>query len=130
MKELLLKIRHWLIKKLGGYTEQTILPTVRCLPSVRLNPERVFARGIVNYDMLRDERDMNRYIADRMKRELIQKIVEEIVARDFGVLTCEPDWQHGFEQIVYTMTLCVVPPNEWMKTTLGDFVLRRPVYPE
>ena len=127
MKKLLLRLRHWLIKKLGGYTEQTILPTARYLPSVRLNPERVFARGVVNYDMLRDDRDGNRYIADRMKQELTWKIVEEIVERGFGVLTCEPDWQHGFEQVVYTMTHCIVPPNEWMKTQLGDFVVGSPI---
>lgn len=126
MKNLMLRLRHWLIKKLGGYTEQKILPAARYtpMPSVRLNPERVVAQGVVNYDMLRDERDRNRYIADRMKQELTRKIVEEIMAMDFGVLTCEPDWKNGFEQIVYRMTLCVVPPNEWMKTSLGDCMVR------
>lgn len=128
MKKMILRLRHWLIKKLGGYTEQALPPVVRCTPSVMLHPERVFAQARVSYEMLRDDRDRHEHFARTVKYDLTHKIVEEIMARDFGVLTCEPDWQHGFDQIVYTMTLCIVPPNEWMKTTLGDFVMRCPDY--
>ena len=44
MKELLLRIRHWLIKKLGGYTEQYVPQQVRVTPPVTIRPERLFAR--------------------------------------------------------------------------------------
>lgn len=128
MKKLLLRLRHWLIKKLGGYTEQTILPMVRYPPSVMLHPERVCAQARVSYEMLRGDREGYEYFARMAKSDLVYKMVEEIIARDFGVLTCEPDWQHGIEESVYTMMLCIVPPNEWMKTTLGDCMTPRPVY--
>ena len=128
MKKLLLRLRHWLIKKLGGYTEQTILPMVRYPPSVRLHPERIYAQARVSFEMLQDDRDRYEYFTRAVRDDLARKLAEEIIARDFGVLTCEPDWQHGIEESVYTMMLCIVPPNEWMKTTLGDCVTPHPGY--
>lgn len=120
MKNLFLRLRHWLIKKLGGYTEQAVLPMVRCTPSVMIQPERVYAQMKVNNDMLGDDRDRWGGFSEGVKRELAWKIVQEIITNDHFVLTCEPDWQCGPWESVYTMMLCVLPPNEWMKTTLGD----------
>lgn len=128
MKKLLLRLRHWAIKKLGGYTEQAVPPILRCPPSVMLHPERVCVQSKVSYEMLRGDREQHEYFARMVKRELAQKLVEEIVARDFAVLTCEPDFEYGIETSVYTMMLCIVSPNEWMKTTLGDCVAPRPIY--
>ena len=120
MKELILRLRHWLIKKLGGYTEQWTSPVVRYPPTVRIIPERVYAQARVSRDMLGDDRDRWSDFSDRVKRELAYKIVEEIIAKDRAVLTCEPDWQNGPWESVYTMMVCILPPSEWMKTTLGD----------
>lgn len=50
MKELLLKIRHWLIKKLGGYTEQYAPQQIRVPPPVTIHPERVFVQMRVSYE--------------------------------------------------------------------------------
>lgn len=122
MKNLLLLARHWLIKKLGGYTEQMIPPMVRYPPSVRLYPERVFAQMRVNNELLDDSRAGWQFFSERAKQELTWALVQEIVKKDYAVLTCEPDWQHGLLESVYTMALCVLPPNDWMKTTLGDFI--------
>lgn len=124
LDELILRLRHWLIKKLGGYTERIIPPAVKRLPTVTLHPERVYARMDVTYDMIRGDRERYQYFADRAKQILVEKIVTEIIANDYAVLTCEPDWQYGLEASVYTMMLCIVPPNEWMKTHLGDILAK------
>lgn len=120
MEKLLLRLRHWLIKKLGGYTEQMVPPVVRYTPSVRILPERVCAQVRINNEMLGDDRDRWGGFSERAKQELAWQIVQEIIAKDCAVLTCEPDRQNGPWESVYTMMLCILPPSEWMKTTLGD----------
>ena len=121
-KRLLLKLRHWLIKKLGGYTEQTVLPPARYPPSVMLHPERVVAQARVNMEMVWGDRGRWRFISDRMKEKLIGTVIEEIIKEDYAVLTCDRDISAQGDEAVYTLGVCIMRPNEWMKTSLGDFM--------
>lgn len=57
-----------------------------------------------------------------MGRETFSVDSYRAARHDYGVLTCEPDRRHGPETIVYTTMLCIVPPNEWMKTNLGNIL--------
>lgn len=70
--------------------------------------------------MLGGDRDKWGSFSERAKQELAWNIVQEIIAKDCAVLTCEPDWENGPRESVYTMMLCILPPSEWMKTPLGD----------
>lgn len=124
LKRLLLKLRHWLIKKLGGYTEQTVLPPVRYPPSVMIHPKRVVAQARVNMEMVRGDRDRWRFISDRMKEKLIGTVIEEIIKEDYAVLTCDRDISAQGDEVVYTLGVCIMRPNEWMKTSLGDFMCK------
>lgn len=122
MKKLLLRLRHWLIKKLGGYTEQRVPPVIRRLPAVTLHPERVFIQERVDYQMfglLRDELDKEKFFAERVKQDLVTGMVKKIIERGDAVLACEPDMTCGPGARIYSMALCIIPANEWMKTDLG-----------
>lgn len=122
LKALPLRLRHWLIKKLGGYTEQSIPPSVRYPPSVTLHPERVFAQSRVNMDIVKGDRERWRFISGRMKERLIGTVIEKIIEEDYAVLTCDRDISQGNDEVVYTLAVCLMRPEEWMKTSLGDFM--------
>lgn len=126
MKGLLLKIRHWLIKKLGGYTEQYVPQQIRVPPPVTIRPERVFAQMRVSYEEARGIRERELLLAERAKNDLTFRLVRELIEKKFVLQTCERDILHGWPENVYTVALCVLPPNEWMKTQLGDFFANRP----
>ena len=121
-QKMLLRLRHWLIKKLGGFTEQTVLPPARYPPSVMLHPERVTAQARVNMDVVREDGDRWRFISVRMKEQLIGTVIEEIIKGDYAVLTCDRDISAQGDEAVYTLGVCIMRPNEWMKTSLGDFM--------
>lgn len=126
MKELLLKIRHWLIKKLGGYTEQYAPQQIRVSPPVTIHPERIFAQMRVSYDEAGGIRERELLLAERVKNDLTFRLVSELIEKKFVLQTCEQDILRGWPENVYTVSLCVLPPNEWMKTQLGDFFANRP----
>lgn len=126
MKELLLKIRHWLIKKLGGYTEQYAPQQIRVPPPVTVRPEMFFAQMRVSYEEAGGIQERELLLAERVKNELTYRLVREMIEKKFVLQTCERDLLRGWPENVYTVSLCVLPPNEWMKTQLGDFFARRP----
>lgn len=118
MKELLLKIRHWLIKKLGGYTEQAVPPPIRTTPPVYIRPEKVVAQTALSMDMVRMEEDRN-VLVKYVKERLLERMVKELCEQGYAVTTCEPAFGFSDTQ-TYTMTMLVLPPSEWMKTSYGD----------
>ena len=126
MKELLLRIRHWLIKKLGGYTEQYVPQQVRVTPPVTIRPERLFARMRVSYEEAGGIPSRELVLAERAKEDLTFRLAKELIEKKMVVQTCERDLSRGWPENVYTVSLCVLPPNEWMKTQLGDFFANRP----
>lgn len=126
IKKLMLRLRHWLIKKLGGYTEQRLPPAVRMLPPVTMHPERLVVQSRVGYDMfdlLRCSPDKERVFAERIREDLAMGMVKQLVDHGDIVLTCEPDFSYGMgEERIYQMALCVIPAHEWVKTELGSIV--------
>ena len=126
MKKLILKLRHWLIKKLGGYTEQYVPQQVRVPPPVTIRPERLFVRMRVSYEEAGGIPSRELALAERVKGDLTFRLAKELIEKKMVVQTCERDLSRGWPENVYTVSLCVLPPNEWMKTQLGDFFARRP----
>lgn len=127
MKSLLLRLRHWLIRKLGGYTEQKVMPQLRYYPmfSTLLKPERVVVNMRLSYRellFLATEGDKEKFLADRAKDVLVEEMVRKIIEEEYAVLSCEPDMAYGAGGRVYSMAICVVRPNEWLKTCLGEIV--------
>lgn len=127
MKNLLLLFRHWLIRKLGGYTEQKIVQYDRRPPeaSTLLHPERVVANMRVNYrevEMLSGSMDREKFLSDRLRSCLVEKAVNEIIKSGYAVLACEPDHLNWPEERIYSLAICIVHPNEWMKTSLGNIM--------
>ncbi len=119
MKKLLLRLRHWLM-------------AIRVLPTVTLHPKQVFIQVRVSLqmiDLLRDELDKEKFFAERVKQDLATGIVKKIIEQGDAVFACEPDMAGGPGARIYSMALCIIPANEWMKTDLGSImdatVLRR-----
>lgn len=126
LQEAWLRFKHWLIKKLGGYTVQSVMPSVRySIRAVNLHAERVVCHRRFDYreffgrnPTAEEEQD----VADRVKDELTYMIVREIIDKGYGVLTCEPDISSYPGSRIYTVTLCIVSPDEWVKTDLGNIL--------
>lgn len=126
IKKLMLRLRHWLIKKLGGYTEQRLPPVIRALPPVTMHPERLVVQSVVSYDMfdlLECDIDKERFFAERIREDLTMGMVKQLIEHGDVVLTCEPDFLCGAGGArIYQMALCVIPAHEWVKTELGSIV--------
>lgn len=109
----------------GGYT-QHIEPTFIISPPVTLHPERLFVQKKIEYQMLEHiegDREREQLLAERVVDGLVEQMVREIIERGDAVLACEPDF--SYEQggpRLYSMSLCIIPANEWMKTQLGDIM--------
>lgn len=90
MKELILKLKHWLIKKLGGYTEQHIDNRTFTVKQHRFNPIKLRADMVVDTHVLLcgvSEQE----IFDRYKRELAYQLAEKLVKDDLLIVSCCED---------------------------------------
>lgn len=127
LKDAALKVRHWLIKKLGGYTEQRVPPQVRYPPPVTLHPERMVIQMRINCEAFWETAhfDFERFAAERAKEELVFRLAKEMIEKKCVVQTCEQDFSRGLRENVYTIAACFFMPSEWMKTQLGDFIAKR-----
>lgn len=110
MKNLILKIRHWLIKKLGGYTEQHVENRrITAYPSYQIKP--VILRTemrISHYMMFSDMTEQERY--DYFKQRLIQQIAEKIVEDDLTLVSCTDDVPRG--ERMYRAELYLIHPHD------------------
>lgn len=126
MSGILLRLRHWLIRKLGGYVEQSVPQPERYLPfpNRTLHPERVIANMRIRYDDFAGPSgalEKEEFFAERAKRSLTEMMVQKIIEKDHIVISCEPD--ASFPGVrVYSMAICIVPPKEWMLTGLGNIM--------
>lgn len=91
MKKLWNKFKHWLIKKLGGYTMPLSMPTPK-IECYYEKPIALYAEFAVDYNWLdRDERGIEHkiktHLADRILNELIEKKLLDITVTD------DPIWR-------------------------------------
>lgn len=124
MKKLLLKLRHWLIRKLGGYTEQRIVTLPRMGQAYTLPIDRFTIEKAVDMADIPPTRKEAAAI-QWMKREFAEKTAKKIV-EDAGVMSCRPVCP-GSSLRIYRMTVCFVSPQYWLKTAFGDVESRHMV---
>lgn len=73
MKDIFLRLRHWIIKKLGGFTEQR---TLSHLPIVRtdIQVKKIQAQIMVRPEDLAGSIDYKRYFEQYMGAEIMRKL--------------------------------------------------------
>lgn len=78
MRKILDRLRRWMIKKLGGYTEQfanALHIRTEIVPVMEMKPQRLQAEAIV-VPMQGREHDLERCCKDQLTRILVQKLQE------------------------------------------------------
>ena len=83
MKELFLKIRHWLIQKLGGYTEQQVIIQRHNVinASVRNKPSHVLAEVRVDNNYRVPVARAFEYTKQEMRERLAEELIKKRLAR-------------------------------------------------
>lgn len=109
MKGLLLKIRHWLIKKLGGYTEQRIVNNRIQTYEHRFRP--VVFRHDMSVSMCIPLNGANSQdMLDRYKRELAFQLTDSLIKEDMVKVECQQDILRN--EMILSGRLYVVSPHD------------------
>lgn len=90
MRELILKFKHWLIKKLGGYTEQHIDNRTITQKVHRFNPIKLRSEMCV-YNRILYDGVSEQYIYERFKREMAYQIAEKLIEGNMILISCCDD---------------------------------------
>lgn len=95
------KVRHWIIKKLGGYPSEieahTMVYDYQGIPAVTVSGRVSFP-----YEMLKADSSKKDYF---LQREISGRIGKEIVERGLYMTQTEYDPIHNCENIAYMVTL-------------------------
>ena len=109
MKRLLLKVRHWLIKKLGGYPEQKVVIDRIQTYQHRFRP--VVFRHDMPISMCIPLNEVNSHGAlDRYKRELAFQIADSLIKEDMVKVECQQDILRN--EMILSGRLYVVSPHD------------------
>lgn len=114
MKDLLRKIRRWLIKKLGGYTEQVkqVIP-VNYYSAYQIHPARLRKEiRFVDYS----EQAVSPRRQDQMSRKLANEITAELISGGFIRVQCTSDPESC--EIIYRADLYAIHPTDAEKCGL------------
>lgn len=109
MKNLIIKIKYWLIKKLGGYTEQNAIYHKVEMRTHKITPVTLRTEIRVDPYMLSAVLSETNFY-DRFKRELVYKLADKIVEENLATISCT-DYIERCEQI-YRAELCIIHPHD------------------
>lgn len=104
MKRLILKFKHWLIKKLGGYTEQQVDNRRIIVHSHQFQP--MILRGEVGASMYAD----SRMPFDAIKSALANQLADEIIKNKLCNIECRDDPE--LLRRVYRAELFLIHPHD------------------
>lgn len=102
-----LRVRHWLIKKLGGFVEQKSITNVARYTSIQFTPVKLAAKTEFNMEMI--------YALGESKaftyaiRDLADRVAELLITQNLLILECCDDCR--LHQRVYSARLYLVPPK-------------------
>lgn len=112
MKDLIIKIRHWLIKKLGGYTEQYVDNRIVTMKTHRFKPVKlksaIFVDDYLLYRGLPEHEMISRI--RQIKYEMAHQIADKLVEDDLILLNCSDDPIQC--QRKYIAELSVIHPHD------------------
>ncbi|MEG1578416.1 MAG: hypothetical protein RR336_06600 [Oscillospiraceae bacterium] len=110
MRNLLLRLRHWTIKKLGGYTEQYVHLSRNDYHVTRINPCSIVSEVRVDPYFIVNSRGNEQICYEEVKRRLAGELASRIVKMNFFRIICKEE-PENFTR-VYRASLLIVPPHE------------------
>lgn len=106
MKKLILRLRHWLIRKLGGYTEQFLLIQRQIVRTESVRPQKVQAQISVFPHDLDSAIDFKQYCESRVLSLLVQELYQS------GFILWEREYDHFSQKVNVRATLRVVNADD------------------
>lgn len=110
MKRLILKFKHWLIKKLGGYTEQQVINQRIDVHSHQFQPVVLRANTRMDLRLLLNGNVPKQDICDRIIQELGRKLADEIIEKRLFVIDSEDD--HYSNARIYQAEIFLIHPHD------------------
>jgi hypothetical protein len=105
-KDISLRLRHWLIKKLGGFTEQYTQISRFIVPPTQIKPEVLrFETRMSRYHLHDDDAASEQEMFEYAQSKICFEIADELLKNHLVVLECEDDKQR-YERI-YRGTVAV-----------------------
>ena len=114
MKRLILNFKHWLIRKLGGYTEQKVESRRLDVHSHQIQP--MIIRSEVRINMYLDSRMMFDTVKSKLANQLAQKIVED------GICNIECRDDPKLQQRIYRAEIFLIHPHD---AAMGSLTRRK-----
>ena len=111
MKKLIEKIRRWMIRKLGGYTERVSLPAPKVL---NLKPVPLRVERIMSFDEFYSVEGA----LTIAQQNMIERLAEGI--QDEGIIQWQNTEDRAANGLRFRATLWVVPAAEMERWTLWD----------
>ena len=107
LSRLWLIVRCWLIKKLGGFTEQQSITNVARYTSIQFTPVKLVAKTEINMEMIYELGESKAFTY--AIRDLADRVAELLITQNHLILECYDD--RRLHQRVYAARLYLVPPK-------------------
>ena len=115
--EFLLRVRHWLIKALGGYTEQQIyFPPREHLHFSTIVPRMFSAQFSVDISFIRDRTDEAR-LHEMVKERLAYDLAKNILDEGQAVIQCTEEIGPFNRNRIYRAKVYIFPASKAAKLT-------------
>lgn len=104
MKEFFIRLRHWLIKKLGGFTEQYAPVHTRVIRKADVKIRKVQAEMRVRQeDLMNNTLDVKRYCESQLRHKIVAMLQEN------GDVILESQEQFGYMAVRATLYVAEGP---------------------
>ena len=107
LSRLWLIVRCWLIKKLGGFTEQQSITNVARYTSIQFTPVKLVAKTEINMEMIYELGESKAFTY--AIRDLADRVAELLITQNHLILECCDD--RRLHRRVYAARLYLVPPK-------------------
>lgn len=107
LSRLWLTVRCWLIKKLGGFTEQQSITNVARYTSIQFTPVKLMAKTEINMEMIYELGESKAFTY--AIRDLADRVAELLITQNHLILECYDD--RRLHRRVYAARLYLVPPK-------------------
>ena len=107
LSRLWLIVRCWLIKKLGGFTEQQSITNVARYTSIQFTPVKLMAKTEINMEMIYELGESKAFTY--AIRDLADRVAELLITQNHLILECYDD--RRLHRRVYAARLYLVPPK-------------------
>ncbi|MEG1577163.1 MAG: hypothetical protein RR949_07605 [Oscillospiraceae bacterium] len=110
MRELLLKLRHWAIKKLGGYTEQHVHLSRNDYHVTDINPINIISDVRIDTHFIASNMGNEKICYEEAKYRLARDLASCIARNGLFRIVCHEEVESLTR--IYRASMLIVPPHE------------------